>query len=176
MDGDAFEPTSAEDLIESLRERLEAFEAAFGQGPASKEQVVGLWEKTLELKVECEQFYEFLLKYSSVISGLLWAHYPEEYRKRVYDKLQQTGPSQGSFVSAAEVLSQRPTLRTMLDLAEEVFLARDNRPLSIGDLIEEMKKRGIRFKAKDPAKSLAQTMKSSGRFEALRRGIYHLKR
>ncbi|MEE8161224.1 MAG: hypothetical protein V3T61_06260 [Acidobacteriota bacterium] len=176
MDDDAFEPTSAEDLIESLREHLESFEVAFGQGPTSKEQVIGLWEKTLELKVECEQFYEFLLKYSSVISGLLWAHYPEEYREKVYDKLQETRPSQGPFVSAADVLSQRPTLKTMLVFAEEVFLARDNRPLSIGDLIEEMRRRGIRFKAKEPAKSLAQTMKNSGRFEALSRGIYHLKR
>ena len=175
MDDDAFEPTSADGLIETLRERLEAFEAAFGQGPTSKEQVVGLWEKTSELKFECEQFYEFLLKYSRVISGLLWAHYPEEYRERVHDRLQQARPSQGPLASAADVLSQRPPLKTMLDIAEEVFLARDNRPLSIGDLIEEMRRRGIRFKAKDPAKSLAQTMKNSGRFEALRRGIYHLK-
>jgi DNA phosphorothioation-dependent restriction protein DptG len=64
----------------------------------------------------------------------------------------------------------------MLVVAEEVFSSRENEPLSIADLIEEMKARGVHFTAKDPAKSLAQAMKNSGRFETARRGMYRVKK
>ena len=83
MAADPLEPVSIDAVFQNLRDRLEAFEAAFRQGPVGAQQVVDLWEKSLELKIESEEFYQFLLNYRTILNGLLWAHYPEEYREKV---------------------------------------------------------------------------------------------
>jgi hypothetical protein len=173
MAAEPLEPVSIDAVFERLRDRMEAFEAAFRQGPVGAQQVVDLWESSLELKVESEEFYQFLLKYRTILNGLLWAHYPEEYREKVYPRLQEAGFSEGNLL---EMDSPKRQPKMMLVVAEEVFSSRENEALSIPDLIEEMKARGVQFTAKDPAKSLAQAMKNSGRFETARRGMYRLKK
>ncbi len=173
MAAEPLEPVSIDAVFQKLRDRLEAFEAAFRQGPVGAQQVVDLWERSLELKVESEEFYQFLLNYRTILNGLLWAHYPEEYRERIYPRLQEAGSSERNLF---ETDSPKRQPKMMLVVAEEVFSSRDNEALSISDLIEEMKARGVQFTAKDPAKSLAQAMKNSGRFETARRGMYRLKK
>ena len=91
MAADPLEPVSIDAVFQNLRDRLEAFEAAFRQGPVGAQQVVDLWEKSLELKIESEEFSQFLLNYRTILNGLLWAHYPEEYREKVYPRLQGGG-------------------------------------------------------------------------------------
>ena len=173
MAAEPLEPVSIEAVFQKLRDRLEAFETAFRQGPVGAQQVVDLWESSLELKVESEEFYQFLLNYRTILNGLLWAHYPEEYRENIYPRLQEAGSSERNLL---ETDSPRRQPKMMLVVAEEVFSSRENEALSITDLIEEMKARGVQFSAKDPAKSLAQAMKNSGRFETARRGMYRLKK
>ena len=173
MAAEPLEPVSIEAVFQRLRDRLEAFEAAFRLGPVGAQQVVDLWESSLELKVESEEFYQFLLNYRTILNGLLWAHYPEEYREKIYPRLQEAGASERNLL---ETDSPKRQPKMMLVVAEEVFSSRENEALSISDLIEEMKARGVQFTAKDPAKSLAQAMKNSGRFEAARRGMYRLKK
>ena len=173
MAADPLEPVSIDAVFQNLRDRLEAFEAAFRQGPVGAQQVVDLWEKSLALKIESEEFYQFLLNYRTILNGLLWAHYPEEYREKVYPRLQDGGSSENNLLEA-DAPKRQPKM--MLVVAEEVFSSRENEPLSIADLIEEMKARGVHFTAKDPAKSLAQAMKNSGRFETARRGMYRVKK
>ena len=173
MAAEPLEPVSIEAVFQKLRDRLEAFEAAFRQGPVGAQQVVDLWESSLELKVESEEFYQFLLNYRTILNGLLWAHYPEEYRENIYPRLQAAGSSERNLL---ETDSPKRQPKMMLVVAEEVFSSRENEALSITDLIEEMKVRGVQFTAKDPAKSLAQAMKNSGRFETARRGMYRLKK
>ena len=173
MAAEPLEPVSIEAVFQRLRDRLEAFEAAFRGGPVGAQQVVDLWESSLELKVESEEFYQFLLNYRTILNGLLWAHYPEEYREKIYPRLQEAGSSERNLL---ETDSPKRQPKMMLVVAEEVFSSRENEALSISDLIEEMKARGVQFTAKDPAKSLAQAMKNSGRFEAARRGMYRLKK
>jgi len=153
MAADPLEPVSIDAVFQNLRDRLEAFEAAFRQGPVGAQQVVDLWEKSLELKIESEEFYQFLLNYRT--------------------RLQDGGSSESNLLEAD---SPKRQPKMMLVVAEEVFSSRENEPLSITDLIEEMKARGVHFTAKDPAKSLAQAMKNSGRFETARRGMYRLKK
>jgi len=167
-----FEPVSPATVFQELRDRLEAFEAAFRGGPVDAQQVIDLWEKSLELKVECEEFYQFLMNYRTILNGLLWAHYPQEYREKIYPRIQQASSSERHLL---ETDSPKRQPKMMLVVAEEVFSSRENAPLSITDLILEMKSRGVKFTAKDPAKSLAQAMRNSGRFETARRGMYRLK-
>ena len=173
MAAEPLEPVSIEAVFQRLRDRLEAFEAAFREGPVGAQQVVDLWERSLELKVESEEFYQFLLNYRTILNGLLWAHYPEEYREKIYPRLQDAGSPERNLLEAD---SPRRQPKMMLVVAEEVFSSRENEALSISDLIEEMKARGVQFTAKDPAKSLAQAMKNSGRFETARRGMHRLKK
>ena len=97
MAADPLEPVSIEAVFQNLRDRLEAFETAFRRGPVGAQQVVDLWEKSLELKIESEEFYQFLLNYRTILNGLLWAHYPEEYREKVYPRLQGGGPQKAIF-------------------------------------------------------------------------------
>ncbi len=173
MAAEPLEPVSIDAVFQRLRDRLDAFEAAFRKGPVGAQQVVELWERSLELKVESEEFYQFLLNYRTILNGLLWAHYPEEYRDKIYPRLQDAGSSERNLL---ETDSPKRQPKMMLVVAEEVFSSRENEALSISDLIEEMKARGVQFTAKDPAKSLAHAMKNSGRFETARRGMYRLKK
>ena len=171
---DAFEPVSPEVVFRKLRDHLNALETAFNNGLGDAEEIVDLWERTRQLRVECDRFYQFLSSYESVLNGLLWAHYPDEYREVIYPRLQEAEFSNGTLNDSESGLrGSRP--RGMLVVAEEIFMSRDNDPLSIPDLIFEMKGRAVTFKAKDPAKSLAQAMRNSGRFEAVSRGMYRLK-
>ncbi len=172
MAADPFEPVSPDAVFQELRAWLETFEAAFRRGPVDAEQVIDLWEKSLELKLECEEFYQFLMNYRTILNGLLWAHYPHEYREKIYPRLQQAKSSERQLLET-DSTKRRPKM--MLMVAEEVFSSRENAPLSITDLILEMTSRGVKFTAKDPAKSLAQAMRNSGRFETARRGMYRLK-
>ena len=172
MAAEPLEPVSTDAVFRNLRDQLEAFEAAFRRGPVRVEQVIDIWEKSLELKVECEEFYQFLLNYRTILNGLLWAHYPEEYREKIYPSIRQDRSSERHLL---EMGSSKRQPKMMLVVAEEVFLSRENDPLSIPDLIGEMEIKGVKFTAKDPAKSLAQAMRNSGRFESARRGMYRLK-
>ena len=149
MAADPLEPVSIDAVFQDLGDRLEAFEAAFRRGPVGAEQVIDLWEKSMELKIECEEFYQFLLNYQTILNGLLWAHYPEEYKEKVYPRLQDSGSSARHLLEAD---SPKRQPKMMLVVAEEVFTSRENEALSISDLIEEMKARGVQFTAKDPAK------------------------
>ena len=171
---DELEPISPEVVFRKLRNRLDALETAFDNGLGDVEEIVGLGERTRQLKVECDRFHQFLSNYESVLGGLLWAHYPDEYRDIIYPRLHEAEPSNGSFKHSESAL-RRSRPRGMLAIAEEIFLSRENDPLSIPDLIFQMKSRAVTFKAKDPAKSLAQAMRNSGRFEAASRGMYRLK-
>ncbi len=145
MAADPFEPVSPDAVFQDLRNRLEAFEAAFRGGPVDTQQVINLWEKSLELKVECEEFYEFLMNYRSILNGLLWAHYPREYKEKSYPRIQRVGSSERHLL---ETDSPKRQPKMMLIVAEEVFSSRENAPLSITDLILEMKSRGVQFTAK----------------------------
>ena len=171
---DQLEPISPDVVFRKLRDHLDALEAAFNDGLGDAEEIVRLWERTRQLKVECDRFYRFLSNYESVLSGLLWAHYPDEYRDIVYPRLQEAEFSDGTRNDNESGL-RRPRPIGMLAVAEEIFMSRENDPLSIPDLIFQMKSREVTFKAKDPAKSLAQAMRNSGRFEAVSRGMYRLK-
>ncbi|MDA2928614.1 hypothetical protein MYX84_01500 [Acidobacteria bacterium AH-259-O06] len=175
LTADALEPVSVKAAFRNLRDRLDAFEVAFRRGPVDARQVMDIWEKTLELRGECEQFHQFLLNYWAIVNGILWAHHPEEYREKIYPRIQQGNFLESALIGVADLTSQKRQPKAMLDVAEEIFLSQNNEPLSISDLIAEMKGKGVRFKAKDPVKSLAQTMRNSGRFETVRRGIYRLK-
>jgi hypothetical protein len=174
MAADQLEPVSPEVVFLKLRDHLRALEAAFEGGVGDAEEILNLWERTRQLKVECDQFYQFLSNYESVLNGLLWAHYPDEYRDIVYPRLQESEFSDG-LANGGESSLQGARSKGMLAVAEEVFLSRGNDPLSIPDLILQMKGRAVTFKAKDPAKSLAQAMRNSGRFETASRGMYRLK-
>ncbi|MDA2932988.1 hypothetical protein MYX82_01450 [Acidobacteria bacterium AH-259-D05] len=171
---DDLEPVSPEALFKKMQDRLEALETAFKRGLGDAQQVVDLWEMTWETKLECERFYQFLLNYGAILNGLLWAHYPQEYKDRIYPRIQEAGFSDSSILNV-DLSRPTPQPKTMLAVAEEIFLIRTNEPLSISELIQEMSRRGVRFKAKEPAKSLAQAMRNSGRFEAVTRGMYRLK-
>lgn len=175
MPADELEPISPDAVFAGLKDRLEALEADFKRGIVDAEQVIDLWERTLEMKAECERFYDFLLKYGRILNGLLWAHYPEEYRSRIYPRIQEAEFSTSALIDV-DLTSQKRRPKMMLAVAEEIFLSRNNEPLSIPELIVEMKRKGVIFKAKGPAKSLAQAMRNSGRFEAVSRGMYHLKK
>jgi hypothetical protein len=172
MAADPFEPVSTDAVFKELRDRVEAFEAGFRSGPVDAEQVIDLWEKSLALKVECEEFYQFLMNYRTILNGLLWAHYPQEYKEKIYPRIQQASSSERHLLET-DFPKRQPKM--MLIVAEEVFSSRENAPLSITDLMLEMESRGVKFTAKDPAKSLAQAMRNSGRFETARRGMYRLK-
>ena len=174
MAADQLEPISPEVVFRKLRDHLDALEAVFENGLGGVEEILVLWEKTRQLKVECDRFYRFLSNYESVLNGLLWAHYPDEYREIIYPRLQKGEFSDGSVNDSASGL-RKSRSKGMLAVVEEIFVSRDNNPLSIPDLILQMKGRAVGFKAKDPAKSLAQAMRNSGRFEAVSRGMYRLK-
>jgi hypothetical protein len=91
MAAEPLEPVSIDAVFQKLRDRLEAFEAAFRQGPVGAQQVVDLWERSLELKVESEEFYQFLLNYRTILNGLLWAHY------RFIPVFRRPDPQKGTF-------------------------------------------------------------------------------
>lgn len=169
------EPMSVDGFFEGIRGKLESLERAFRQGPVGPQQTVRIWEETLEVKLECEKFYRFLIDYWTVVNGVLWAHYPKEYREKIYPRVREALSPTIGLAGPTPSLRDRPKAKTLLDVAAEIFLARHNEPLSISELVSEMKRTGTQFRAKEPAKSLAQTMKNSGRFEAVKRGIYRLK-
>ena len=54
MAADPLEPVSIDAVFQNLRDRLESFEAAFRSGPVGAQQVVDLWDKSLELKIAYE--------------------------------------------------------------------------------------------------------------------------
>ena len=174
MSADQLEPISPDVVFRKLRDHLGALEAAFESGVGDVEEILDLWERTRQLKVECDRFHQFLSNYESVLNGLLWAHYPAEYRELIYPRLQEGESSDGS-ANGSESGLRGARSKGMLAVAEEIFLSRGNNPLSIPDLILQMKGKAVTFKAKDPAKSLAQAMRNSGRFEAASRGMYRLK-
>ena len=174
MAADELEPISPEEVFRKLRDHLDALETAFENGLGDAEEILDLWERTRLLKGECHRFYQFLSNYQFVLNGVLWAHSPDEYRDVIYPRLQGAEFSEGTLNESASALRRlRP--KGMLAVAEEIFLSRDNDPLSIPDLILQLKSREVTFKAKDPVKSLAQAMRNSGRFEAVTRGMYRLK-
>ena len=174
MPPDAPEPLEIGVVFERLRDQVKAFQSAFGQGLGGAQEAIDLWEKTCKMRGEWEQFYQFLLRYEAILVGLLWAHHPDVYREQVYPRLQDSSQQTGAPPnSQLPTNGQRP--RNMLAVAEGIFTSRGNQPMLISQLIVRMQEEGVRFRAKDPAKSLAQAMRNSGRFETVRRGMYRMK-
>ena len=168
MSTDALPPVVIGDVLAELLARLEAFRSAFARGPRSGREALALWEQTRRAEAECERTRELLAGYEAVLAGLLWAHYPDEYREKVH-------PTLNRIEGLRSPESAVPKRKGILREAREVLLARENRPVSISELVEELHGRGVRFRAREPAKSLGQAMRNSGKFEAVGRGIYRLK-